>query len=97
MLVGLEGRCSRIRSGSGAALHNWQGIEGSIASMYRKPKEILAGEASQQLYFTKAAAMRPLRPMPCTDCGHLGGSARGARAYDVKCTGVIRLGPGKEH
>ena len=33
-----------------------QRIEGIIASMYRKPKEIQAGEASQQLYFTKAAA-----------------------------------------
>ena len=39
----------------------------------------------------------PLRPMPCTDCGHLGGSARGAREYDANCTGGIRLGPGKEH
>ena len=37
-------------------MYNCQGIEGIIASMYRKPKEILAGEASQQLYFTKAAA-----------------------------------------
>ena len=33
-----------------------QRIEGIIASMYRKPKEIQAGEASQQLYFTKATA-----------------------------------------
>ena len=55
MLVRLEGRCCRIRSGSGAALHNCQRIEGTIASMYRKPKEIQAGETSQQLYFTKAA------------------------------------------
>ena len=86
MLVRLEGRCCRIRSGSGAALHNCQRIEGIIASMYRKRKEILAGEASQQLYFTKAAAAGPLRPMPCTDCGHLGGSARGAREYDANCT-----------
>ena len=54
MLVRLEGRCCRIRSGSGAAF--CQRIEGIIASMYRKPKEIQAGEASQQLYFTKAAA-----------------------------------------
>ena len=46
----------RIRSVSGAALHNCQRIEGIIASMYRKPKEMQAGEASQQLYFTKAAA-----------------------------------------
>ena len=44
MLVRLEVRCCRIRSGSGAALHNCLGIEGIIASMYRKPKEIQAGD-----------------------------------------------------
>ena len=62
MHVNVKGCYSSIISGSGSELHYYPGIESTsamhgIASMYRFLKQFKAGDASQQLYFTKPAAV----------------------------------------